>query len=359
MRRAPVVTLTEAERGQLERWARGQSVEQRLVTRAKIVLAAASGKENQTIMSELGLSAPTVQKWRDRFVESGIAGIENDAPRPGRPPTLGEERVRAIVEATISSKPENATHWSTRMMAMAHGVSKDTVHRIWQKHELQPHRVENFKFSKDPEFFEKLTDVVGLYLNPPDRALVFSFDEKSQIQALDRTQLMLPLRPGIPERQTHDYKRNGTTTLFAALNVLDGSIISNCMPRHRHEEFLKFLRQLDRETTPELDLHLIMDNYATHKHDAVERWLKRHPRFHFHFVPTGSSWLNLVERFFSEITEKRIRRGTFKSVQELCRAISDFIEQRNRDPKPFVWTTSASRIIAKITKLKRIYATGH
>ena len=244
-------------------------------------------------------------------------------------------------------------------MAEVQGISKDTVHRIWRQHRLQPHRSETFKFSNDPKFFEKLEDVVGLYMDPPDKALVFSFDEKSQIQALDRTQLLLPIRPGIPARQTHDYKRNGTTTLFAALNILEGSVISDCMPRHRHQEFLKFLKQLDQETEQDLDLHLIMDNYATHKHEKVQNWLKRHKRFHFHFVPTSSSWLNLVERFFAEITEKRIRRGTFKSVSELTQAISEYIEKHNKKPKAFVWTASAERIKAKISKLKEIYATGH
>jgi len=310
-------------------------------------------------MAELGLSAPTVQLWRDRFVQAGVEGIASDAPRPGRPRVIGEEKIRAVVDATMNSKHESETHWSTRTMAQAQGISKDAVHRIWRQHHLKPHRIENFKFSNDSQFFEKLEDVVGLYMNPPDKALVFSFDEKSQIQALDRTQLLLPIRPGIPARQTHDYKRNGTTTLFAALSVLDGSVISDCMPRHRHQEFLKFLKKLDEETPADQDLHLIMDNYATHKHAKVKNWLKRHKRFHFHFIPTSSSWLNLVERFFSGITEKRIRRGTFKSVPELIQAIDDYIESHNRQPKAFVWTVSAERIKEKIAKLKEIYATGH
>lgn len=359
MRVAPTVTLTVDQRQELEGWARGRSIEHRLVMRARIVLLAADGKQNKEIGAELGLSAPTVQLWRDRFVEAGLEGIESDAPRPGRPRVISEDKIRAVVDATMNSRPEGETHWSTRTMAEAQGISKDTVHRIWQQHELQPHRIETFKFSKDPKFFEKLEDVVGLYMDPPERALVFSFDEKSQIQALDRTQLLLPIRPGIPARQTHDYKRNGTTTLFAALNVLEGSVISDCLPRHRHQEFLKFLKKLDQLTPADQELHLIMDNYATHKHENVKNWLKRHKRFHFHFVPTSSSWLNLVERFFSEITEKRIRRGTFKSVPELTQAISDYIEMHNQKPKAFVWTASAERIKTKISKLKEIYATGH
>jgi transposase len=359
MRAAPTVTLTANERKELERWARGRNVEHRLVIRAKIILLAAGGRKNQEIGAELGLSAPTVQLWRDRFVDAGLEGIETDAPRSGRPRVIGADKIRTVVDATMNSCPENETHWSTRTMAQAQGISKDTVHRIWQQHKLQPHRIETFKFSKDPKFFEKLEDVVGLYMDPPDKALVFSFDEKSQIQALDRTQLLLPIRPGIPARQTHDYKRNGTTTLFAALNILEGSVISDCMPRHRHQEFLKFLKKLDHQTPADLDLHLIMDNYATHKHEKVKNWLKRHKRFHFHFVPTSSSWLNLVERFFAEITEKRIRRGTFKSVPELIQAISDYIEKHNHTPKAFIWTASAERIKAKISKLKEIYTTGH
>ncbi|HEY9871309.1 MAG TPA: IS630 family transposase [Candidatus Obscuribacterales bacterium] len=359
MRVAPIVKLTDDQREELEGWARGRSVEHRLVMRAKIVLLAAAGKKNQEIMAELRLSAPTVQRWRDRFVESGIEGIASDAPRSGRPRVIGPEKVKEVVEATMNSRPADATHWSTRTMAQAQGISKDTIRRIWHQHQLQPHRVETFKFSKDPKFFEKLEDVVGLYMNPPDKALVFSFDEKSQIQALDRTQLLLPIRPGIPARQTHDYKRNGTTTLFAALNVLEGTVISDCMKRHRHQEFLKFLNKLDQQTPADQELHLIMDNYATHKHAKVENWLTRHKRFHFHFVPTSSSWLNIVERFFSEITEKRIRRGTFKSVPDLIQAIDDYIKSHNKEPKAFVWTASAERIKAKIAKLKEIYAPGH
>ena len=359
MRVAPEVRLTENVRQELERWARGQAVEHRLVIRAKIILLAASGKKNKEIGEELELSAPTVQLWRDRFVDAGLAGIEKDAPRSGRPPVIGREKVKSVVDMTMNSVPKNATHWSTRTMAEQQGISKNTVNRIWQKHELQPHRVETFKFSKDPRFFEKLEDVVGLYMSPPDKALVFSFDEKSQIQALDRTQLQLPIRPGIPARQTHDYKRNGTTTLFAALNILQGSIISDCMPRHRHQEFLKFLKSMDQQIPADLDLHIIMDNYATHKHAKVNNWLKRHKRFHFHFTPTGSSWLNLVERFFAEITNKRIRRGTFKSVSELTKAIADYIEEHNGRPKAFIWKASTEQIKAKIAKLEETYGTGH
>lgn len=359
MRVAPKVVLTEEQRLILVGWSRGRSTEHRLVIRAKIVLLAADGKLNQEISDELGISAPTVQLWRDRFVSAGIEGVAVDAPRSGRPALIGQDKIKAVVEATMNSVPENATHWSTRSMAQTQGISKDSVRRIWNQHALQPHRVESFKFSKDPLFFEKLEDVVGLYMNPPENALVLSVDEKSQIQALDRTQLLLPLRPGIPARQTHDYKRNGTTTLFAALDVAYGTVISNCMPRHRHQEFLKFLKQIDEHTPEHLDLHLIMDNYATHKHPTIKAWLARNKRFHFHFVPTSSSWLNLVERFFSELTEKRIRRGTFKSVPELIEAIYSYLEIHNQDPKPFVWTASAQKIKGKIAKLKGIYASGH
>jgi transposase len=329
------------------------------VLRAKIVLGLAAGTKVKHLAAELGTTRPTVTLWRDRFLEQGVKGLEKDAPRAGRTKTITPEIVKAVVDATLQTTPSNATHWSTRTMAKARGLSRATIHRIWQKHQLKPHLVETFKLSRDPLFVEKLHDVVGLYLNPPERALVLSVDEKSQIQALDRTQPLLPLRPGLPARQTHDYSRHGTTTLFAALNVLDGTIISSCMARHRHEEWLKFLKRIDAETPPDLDLHLIVDNYATHKHPRVKTWLARHKRFHMHFTPTSSSWLNLVERWFREITEKRIRRGTFKSVQKLVQAIDAYIADHNRDPKKFVWSAPVDRILAKIAKTKDLFGTPH
>ncbi len=359
MRVAQAITINEAEKKQLEGWSRGRSTPHRLVMRARIILSAAGGKQNKDIAVESGISVPTVQLWRARFLKLGIEGIKKDAPRPGRLPQINDKKVKSIVEATLNTKPENATHWSVRTMATAQGVSRMTVQRIWKDHNLKPHLVETFKFSTDPRFVEKLQDVVGLYLNPPDKALVFSFDEKSQIQALDRTQLLLPLRPGIPARQTHDYKRNGTTTLFAALNVLDGTIISKCMNKHRHQEFLDFLRKLDKETPQHLQLHLILDNYATHKHIKVKNWLKRHKRFHMHFTPTSSSWLNLIERWFREITDKRIRRGTFDNVKELINAIESFIANHNQNPTKFIWSAPAERILGKIAKLKEVYGTLH
>jgi transposase len=288
-----------------------------------------------------------------------LAGIVKDAPRPGRKPKLPVALVRRVVQATLETTPTNATHWSVRTMAEAQGISRMAVQRIWKTHDLKPHLLETFKLSTDPRFVEKVVDVVGLYLDPPDRALVLCVDEKSQIQALDRTRPLLPLRPGLAARQTHDYERHGTTTLFAALNMLDGSVIGRCMPRHRHREFLKFLDQVDRQTPADLDLHLIIDNYCTHKHASVNRWLRRHPRFHLHFIPTSSSWLNLVERWFREITDKRIRRGTFKNVPSLIEAIMSYIEGHNQNPTPFVWSAPVERILAKIAKCKEALGTLH
>ena len=359
MRTARAIQINEHERNQLERWARGRSTPHKLVLRAKIVLLAVEGRTGVEIAEEVGTSEQTVCLWRKRFAEQGVSGIAKDAPRPGRNKRISEEQIRIIVDKTMNSTPANATHWSVRTMAAETGFSKSTVHEVWKQHNLKPHLVETFKFSTDPRFAEKLQDVVGLYMDPPDKALVFSFDEKSQIQALDRTQLLLPLRPGIPARQTHDYKRNGTTTLFAALNILDGTIVSECLARHRHQEFLKFLKKLDKETPSHLDLHLILDNYATHKHKAVQNWLKRHKRFHFHFTPTSSSWLNLIERWFREITDKRIRRGTFKNVDQLVDAIESFIAHHNENPTTFVWSAPAERILDKIAKLKEVYRTLH
>jgi transposase len=352
MRRACVITLTDEDRATLERWSRARSSEARLVERARIVLLAGEGRENKDIAAELGITRATVGRWRDRFAARGIAGIEKDAPRGGRPPKDRDDLVRRIIEMTTQRKPANATHWSTRTLAEALGTNRSLVNRVWRANGLKPHLSRTFKVSNDPNFAEKLADVVGLYLDPPEHALVLCVDEKSQIQALDRTQPSLPIYPGRCETMTHDYKRNGTTTLCAALNVAEGRLIGQCMPRHRHQEFIKFLKRIDAETPHELDLHLIVDNYATHKHPNVQRWLKRHRRFHLHFIPTSSSWLNLVERWFREITDKRIRRGVFKSVAQLIAAIQAYIENQNSDPKPFVWTAKAQDILEKVGRAR-------
>jgi transposase len=353
MRVAVQIELTDAERAALVKWSRGRSTPARLVLRAQIVLAAAQGRENKDIALELGCKRETVGKWRNRFAALRLAGIEKDAPRPGHPAMVRAAHEAEIIRRTTQELPGDATQWSVRSMAAAVGVSKDTVRRVWRDNGLKPHLVKTFKVSNDPKFAEKLVDVVGLYLNPPEHALVLSCDEKSQIQALDRTQKSLPMFPGRLGTMTHDYKRNGTTTLFAALSVLDGTLITQCQDRHRHQEWIKFLNTIDRETVPELDLHLIVDNYATHKHAKVQKWLAKHPRFHIHFTPTSSSWLNLVERWFGELTRKQIRRGVFKSVDQLKAAIQSFVDQHNANPKGFVWTKTAQQILAKVDRARR------
>ncbi len=325
---------------------------QRQVQRAQIIQLAAAGLDSQDIARTLGVSRPTVQLWRERFLALRVPGLLKDAPRPGRLPQIAEAHVRAIVEATLHTKPANATHWSTRTMATAQGVSAATVQRIWSQHQLKPHLTKTFKLSRDQQFVEKLTDVVGLYLNPPDRALVLCVDEKSQIQALNRTQPGLPLKKGRCGTWTHDYKRHGSTTLFAALSMLDGTVIGDCMARHRHQEFIRFLKKIDDETPADLALHLIVDNDATHKHPKVKAWLKRHPRMHLHFTPTSSSWLNLVERWFRDLTDKRIRRDSFDSVPDLIATIEHYVQQTNQNPHIFVWTASAEKILAKFAKCK-------
>lgn len=340
--------MTEEQKKTLEAWRRAKTSPQRVVLRARICLLAAEGRSNHAIAQHLETSRPTVLLWRKRFEAAGPAGLAEDAPHGPSAQRLAPQKVRAIVDATLQTRPPDATHWSTRTMAHAQGVSHASVARIWDAHGLQPHRIETFKLSRDKRFVEKLTDVVGVYLNPPDKALVLCVDEKAQVQALDRTQPGLPMKKGRCGTMTHDYKRHGTTCLFAALNVLDGTVIGTCYPRHRNEEFLKFLRKIDRETPPEVALHLILDNYGTHNHPQVKTWLAKHPRFHRHFIPTSSSWLNLVERWFGEITRKRIRRGIFKSVPELVAAIEEFIRLHNRNPKPFVWTKKVEEILAKI-----------
>jgi transposase len=356
---ATALEMDANQRKRLESLVRSGHTAQKVAQRAHLILLAGTGRPNNAIAHELGLSRPTVLLWRQRFEKFGVPGLLRDAKRPGRKPKLSPEQVKAVVEATLQTTPPNATHWSVRSMAKAQGLARMTVQRIWKSHGLQPHRVESFKLSRDPQFVEKLQDIVGLYLNPPDKALVLSVDEKSQIQALDRTAPLLPLRPGIPARQTHDYKRHGTTTLFAALNLLDGKVIGQCMPRHRSGEFIGFLKKIDQETPAGLDLHLIVDNYTTQKSPPVKRWLQRHPRFHLHFTPTSSSWLNLVERWFGEITRKRIRRGTFRSVKDLIAAIHAYLEEHNRNPKKFVWTKDADTILSKINHCKEALGTPH
>jgi transposase len=352
MRIAPQVVLTIDQRTKLETYARGRRIPARLVLRAKIVLLAAADKQDIEIASLLLIMPRTAARWRSRFLRNGIAGLEHDAPRPGRTPSISPELVHMVITKTTKEKPPHATHWSTRTMAAAAGISEASVRRIWHRHGLKPHRIETFKLSNDSHFSEKLEDIVGLYLNPPEHALVLSLDEKSQIQALDRTQPGLPMKKGRAQTMTHDYKRNGTTTLFAALNTLDGSVMATCMERHRHQEWLKFLRLIDRQTPADKQLHLIVDNYATHKHPAVQRWAERHKRFHFHFTPTSSSWLNMVERFFRDLTENQLRRGVFTSVEALEQSILAYIEEHNRSPKPFIWTAKANDILEKVKRAR-------
>ncbi len=354
MKKAPEITLTDQERLTLTRWSRGRSTPVRLMQRAKIVLLAAEGKMNKDIAGELGINPNTVVRWRSRFAHRGVAGIEKDAPRGGRKPVVRNRVARQILEKTTQERPANATHWSTRTLAAELKVSRSMVHRVWRVHDLKPHLTRTFKVSNDPRFMEKLIDVVGLYLDPPEHALVLCVDEKSQIQALDRTQPSLPMYPGRCGTMTHDYKRNGTTTLFAALEVAEGRLIGTCMPRHRHQEWIKFLKLIDAETPPDLDLHLIVDNYATHKHPKVQSWVKRHRRFHMHFTPTSSSWLNLIERWFREITDKRIRRGTFGNVAALIEAIQSFIDAHNQNPKSFTWTAKVETILAKVRRARAV-----
>ena len=356
---APALALSSAQRAALEALVRSGKTPQRVVARAMIVLAAADGRPVNAIAQEFGVSRPTVYLWRDRFQQAGVLGLVKDAPRPGRRPALSAKRIAAVVEATLQTTPPDATQWSVRTMAKAQGISHAVVHRIWRAHGLQPHRVETFKLSRDPDFVKKLRDVVGVYLHPPDKALVFCVDEKPQVQALDRTEPVLPLRKGIPARQTHDYIRHGTTNLFAALNVLDGTVLARCAPRKRHTEFLAFLQQLDRAVPTRRQIHLILDNYGTHTHPKVEEWFTAHPRYYRHFVPTSASWLNLVERWFAEITRKRIRRGTFRSLPDLVRAIEDYVTHHNRHAQPFIWTATAATILRKVRHCKEALETAH
>jgi len=332
--------------------ARSSSAAHREVVRARVLLDAADGIANLTIAQRHQVTAVTVRSWRVAFETDGLNRWGKVAKGRGRKASVSDEKVAEIVELTTKTKPAGETHWSTRTMAERAGVSKDTVRRIWNELGIQPHRVDTFKLSNDPAFTEKLIDVVGLYLNPPERAMVLCMDEKSQIQALDRTQASLPMVPGRAGTMTHDYKRNGTTTLFAALDVLTGKVIGQCLPRHRHEEFLAFLKTIDAEVPRGLQVHLILDNYATHKHTDVENWLKRHKRFHLHFTPTSSSWLNQVERWFRDLTEKNLRRGVFASVPDLIDSIQDYLDANNDNPKPYTWTATAESILAKVARAR-------
>jgi len=346
------IALSEAERRELEALARARKTGQAMARRARIVLAAAAGLENKAICVEVGADANTVSKWRRRFAAQRLDGLL-DEPRPGTPRTIGDDEIADTVRLTLETTPPGATHWSLRSMARAVGYAPSTIHRIWRAFGLQPHRSETFKLSNDPLFVEKVRDIVGLYLSPPDRALVLCVDEKSQIQALDRTQPLLPMRPGQAERRTHDYTRHGTTSLFAALDIATGAVIGRCYPQHRSSEFRRFLDQVEKAVPPDLDVHLVMDNYATHKTKPIRDWLLKRPRWHVHFTPTGASWINQVERFFALITEKQIRRGIHRSTDALERDICAFIDAHNADPRPFRWTKSADDILAAIHRFCR------
>jgi transposase len=354
MRVARPVVLNAEQQETLESVARARSASARSVERARIVLMAAAGMQDKQIAAKLRIMPEKASRWRNRFLDGGLAALEKDAPRPGRTPTITPAKIQEVIGKTTQEKPNNATHWSTRSMAKAAGLSEKSVRRIWHKHGLKPHLSRTFKVSNDPQFAEKLEAIIGLYLNPPEHAIVLCADEKSQIQALDRIQPGLPLKRGRCGTMTHDYKRNGTATLFAAMNTLDGAVISMCDDRHRHQEWLKFLRVIDYVTPPGKPLHLIADNYATHKHPKAHKWLARHPRFHVYFTPTRSSWLNMVERFFRDLTQQRLRRGTFRDVEELGRAIGDYLDKHNVNPKPFVWTAKASDVLEKVKRARAV-----
>jgi transposase len=353
------IEVPASDRDRLEGLVRDRNTAQKVVWRARIALLAGDGMGAVAVAAEVGKSVLTVRRWRRRYRDRGVEGLLKDATRPSRKKPLSAETVKRVVDMTLNAKPPGATHWSLRTMAKAAGVSPSAVQRIWKAHGLKPHLTRTFKLSRDPKFAEKVADVVGLYLNPPDKALVLCLDEKSQIQALDRTQPGLPMKKGRAGTMTHDYKRHGTTTLFAALDVKSGKVIGECLPRHRAKEFLRFLKKIDRETLPYLDLHLILDNYATHKTPEVKAWLDRHPRFKLHFTPTSASWLNLVERFFAAITDKSIRRGAFTSVPDLQKAIMAYLADHNADPEPFVWTAKASDILEKVARAKQALESVH
>lgn len=352
MNKAPSIELTEKELNELNQIIKAPTSEYRMVIRAKIIISASKGNDNEKIGKEIKVNKNTISKWRNRFFEFRLGGL-SDTKRSGRKCIYGKEKKDEVVNDAILKKPENATHWSTRKMAEHSKISHMTVWRTWNDNKIKPHILRTFKLSNDKHFEEKLKDVVGLYMNPPEHAMVFCVDEKSQIQALDRTQPGLPIKKGKNGTWTHDYVRHGTCTLFAALNYAEGTVISSCEKRHRHQEYLRFLSKIDKETNEEMDLHLIVDNYCTHKHKEVRKWLDKHSRFHIHFIPTSSSWLNLVERFFGKITDDRIRRGIFKSVMQLVDAINDYIKSYNAKSKPFIWTKTADQILDKVLNIKK------
>src|SRR5271170_1896617 len=349
-RKSIPIVLTKAEVNRLKQWIRAGSTPQQVVLRARIIEAAAGTRQDREIAAQLQVHRRTVALWRSRARQQGIGCVWEIAPGRGRKTPYAADAVGRMVEATLQTKPAGSTHWSTRSLARVQGVSKNTIHRIWQEHQIKPHLTKSFKLSRDPKFLEKLTDVVGVYLTPPQNAVVLCVDEKSQIQALDRTQPGLPLKPGRCGTFTHDYERHGTTTLFAALQVVEGRVIGECYPRHRHQEFLKFLRRLDEEFPGNVTLHLILDNYGTHGHERVRRWLAKHPRFVLHFIPTSSSWLNLIERWFAELSQKAVRRGAFHSVEHLRQAIREFTAAWNANPSPFVWTASVEKILGTLVR---------
>ena len=352
-RSIPALVLSEDQRKQIERWLAALGTPQQVALRCRIVLAVATDQSELATAAENGVNRKTVRLWRERFVARGLQGLWEIAPGRGRKATYSAERIKTMIDATLRSKPKGSTHWSCRTMASAQGISKSTISNIWRSHNIKPHRTKKFKLSRDPKFLQKLTDVVGLYLSPPDQAIVLCVDEKSQIQALDRTQPGLPLKKGRCGTMTHDYKRNGTTTLFAALDLLQGKVIGDCYKRHRHQEFLKFLRRIDREFPGKTPLHLVMDNYGTHGTPEVKAWLKKRSRFVLHYVPTSCSWLNLIERWFAELTNKRIRRDSFLSVDDLIAAIEEFLAAWNENPKPFVWTATVDSILAKLARCRQ------
>lgn len=347
------LVVSEDQRKQIEQWLAAMGTPQQVALRGRIVLAAGCGQSEAAIAVQMNINRKTVRLWCERFVAQGLPGLWEVAPGRGRKATYGSEQIQTLIDATLQSKPEGMTHWSCRLMAANQGMSKSTVSNLWRSHNIKPHRTKTFKLSRDPKFLQKLTDVVGLYLNPPDQAIVLCVDEKSQIQALNRTQPGLPLKKGRCGTMTHDYKRNGTTTLFAALDLLRGKVIGDCHKRHRHQEFLKFLRRIDREFSGKTPLHLVIDNYGTHSTAEVKAWLKKHPRYVLHYVPTSCSWLNLIERWFAELTNKRIRRDSFLSVDDLIAAIDEFLSAWNENPKPFIWTATVDSILAKLARCRQ------
>lgn len=348
-----MLVVSEDQQKRIEQWLAALGTPQQVALRGRIILAAGRGKSEAAIASEMNVNRKTARLWCERFVAQGLAGLWDVAPGRGRKATYSGEQIQAVIDATLQSIPPGMTHWSCRLMAANQGMSKSTVSNLWRSHNIKPHRTKTFKLSRDPKFLQKLTDVVGLYLNPPDKAIVLCVDEKSQIQALNRTQPGLPLKKGRCGTMTHDYKRNGTTTLFAALDLLQGKVIGDCHKRHRHQEFLKFLRHIDREFSGQTPLHLVIDNYGTHSTAEVKAWLRKHPRYVLHYVPTSCSWLNLIERWFAELTNKRIRRDSFLSVEDLTAAIGEFLSAWNQNPKPFVWTATVDSILAKLARCRQ------